>query len=989
MPSGHMRASMRARGDRKTGAMRAAALLLLTLRCAAEEAEEYHRYIVIGSGPGGLQMAHFLQSAGRDYLLLEAGDEVASFFRTYPRFRQLISINKRYTGSFHADFSYRHDWNSLLAEPSHSGVSPCRPPGCVQVPLSSANPGVAAQAQTASSSDDGLDVRDVPPAWRFTSYSSEYYPRADDLVRYLQCFAQPQAGTSGACVSESAERLGRANTTFIRGDLHIRFRTRIASVERRPVDDAAGAFAQRFHLVATDGRRFACAILLYAGGLNALMPATNPALNNPAVAGTYMTASSNVSDYTNRRVLLIGRGNAAFEFAHNIMRATAYTHVMGRPSSRIRLSWETHYTGDVRMVHALLLEAYLLKSQDAMMEADTSKLRFQLLDGPDAYALNAGSDQHATPVEVSLPFSGMDLAAGADADEELSVFRSETYVYDNVIVFLGWRFNSSIFGPSAHPLLGRNGKHPDMTPFFESRSVPGLYFAGALMHGNDFKRSSGGFIHGFRYLVRALHRRLEELEAAGAASAADETAAPARAWPRRPLHGLLAVRQHVQRRVNRAGGIFQMFGQLVDVLLLQPVNGAVGDGAWDPASSVRPALRDAIPADAGVVGEYFEEVPLGAVPDRVAAWSHAASASAPQFIAVSLEFGPGGEEEFAAVRKRATRATPPQAASSAPSAMAQPPLHDPFSLKRVNGTVDAPEGSVFLHPVLRYWDYAVSTKAPVLVQHLMEDFYANFSSTFRHAVPLARFLLHVAESRLLLAAGAHQPSLLAPAVAAREESEESRSSASLARAFWRLPWRRGLFHGAFAALASASSQLRLLLTGDASATFAAMAADAHASMPQPARSRGALHGFTARWRGERFTVGDGWTNLLPMASSSGRWPRLLRAVVVFESASASALVAGNRRANATEVAAAAEADAAAMAADRPDIMFIGVASSVLRHSFAEALVSACNAPAGAWPRHDAYIVWSATEAASPEADRAGPRVAACHVATALPPTPAA
>lgn len=29
------------------------------------------------------------------------------------------------------------------------------------------------------------------------------------------------------------------------------------------------------------------------------------------------------------------------------------------------------------------------------------------------------------------------------------------------------------------------------------------------MHGNDFHRAAGGFIHGFRYLVRSLHRALE------------------------------------------------------------------------------------------------------------------------------------------------------------------------------------------------------------------------------------------------------------------------------------------------------------------------------------------------------------------------------------------------------------------------------------------------------------------------------------------------
>ena len=43
---------------------------------------------------------------------------------------------------------------------------------------------------------------------------------------------------------------------------------------------------------------------------------------------------------------------------------------------------------------------------------------------------------------------------------------------------------------------------------YQSVNVPGLHFAGALSHGKDFKRSAGGFIHGFRYTARALYNIL-------------------------------------------------------------------------------------------------------------------------------------------------------------------------------------------------------------------------------------------------------------------------------------------------------------------------------------------------------------------------------------------------------------------------------------------------------------------------------------------------
>jgi NADPH-dependent glutamate synthase beta subunit-like oxidoreductase len=31
----------------------------------------FHKYIIIGAGPGGLQLAHYLDSAGRDYLIID------------------------------------------------------------------------------------------------------------------------------------------------------------------------------------------------------------------------------------------------------------------------------------------------------------------------------------------------------------------------------------------------------------------------------------------------------------------------------------------------------------------------------------------------------------------------------------------------------------------------------------------------------------------------------------------------------------------------------------------------------------------------------------------------------------------------------------------------------------------------------------------------------------------------------------------------------
>jgi thioredoxin reductase len=104
-----------------------------------------HKYCVIGAGPGGLQTGYFLQRAGRDYVIFERNTTAGSFFNHYPRHRTLISINKRHTGSKNREFSFRHDWNSLI---SHD------------------------------------------PSLLMKHYTDDYFPQADIYVRYLQDYAE-------------------------------------------------------------------------------------------------------------------------------------------------------------------------------------------------------------------------------------------------------------------------------------------------------------------------------------------------------------------------------------------------------------------------------------------------------------------------------------------------------------------------------------------------------------------------------------------------------------------------------------------------------------------------------------------------------------------------------------------------------------------------------------------------------------------------------
>ena len=97
-------------------------------------------YIIIGSGPAGLQSGYFLEKFKKDYLILEKSNSNGSFFKKYPIHRKLISINKINTGSTNKDFNLRHDWNSLLSD------------------------------------DNSL---------LFKNYTKEFFPHADFMVKYL------------------------------------------------------------------------------------------------------------------------------------------------------------------------------------------------------------------------------------------------------------------------------------------------------------------------------------------------------------------------------------------------------------------------------------------------------------------------------------------------------------------------------------------------------------------------------------------------------------------------------------------------------------------------------------------------------------------------------------------------------------------------------------------------------------------------------------
>lgn len=360
--------------------------------------DETFEYCIVGAGPAGLQMAHFLARAGRKYVVLEASGHAGSFFSQYPRHRQLLSINKRHTGRTDDEFNLRHDWNSLLS-----------------------------------------DRRDL----RMSEFSKDYFPSADDLVRYLNRFAEAL-------------------------ELDIRYGARVTRVDRR---DESGPFT-----VADDqGRTYRCTCLIIGTGVG--LPHV-PEVPGIELAEGYETMSLDREQFENRSVLILGKGNSAFETADHLIPSASVIHVLS--PTPLRLAWDSRFVGHLRAVNNNLLDTYHLKSQNAVIDA------------------NLHSISRAENGRLRVKF------ASIHAQNE-----TEQLEYDRVLRCTGFRFDTSMFSEACVPQMSNGGRLPRMTHGFEACGVDGMFFVGAVTQSLDYKRTQSAFIHGFRYNVRSLFHLLQ------------------------------------------------------------------------------------------------------------------------------------------------------------------------------------------------------------------------------------------------------------------------------------------------------------------------------------------------------------------------------------------------------------------------------------------------------------------------------------------------
>ena len=363
------------------------------------------QYVVLGAGPAGLQIAYCLEKAGRDYVIVEGADHVGAFFSTHPRHRQLISINKRFTGRDDDEFNFRHDWNSLVC-------------------------------------DD--------PELRLGKMTKEYFPPADTLVEYLAKYAEQYK-------------------------LKVHLNRWVEKVSR-------DAETRQFRLECASGDSYECQVLIVATGVNR---PNIPDIPGIELATGYEEMSVDPEDYVNKNVLVLGKGNSAFETADNLVPTAAIIHLMS--PTPVKLAWNTRFVGNLRAVNNNFLDTYHLKSQNAIIDGNIQEMR----------RTKSGS--------ILVKFASIHV------DNE-----TEQLEYDHVLRCTGWRFDDRFYDDSCKPEMTDCGRFPRMDFGFESTNVPDMFFVGASNQSLDYKKAQSAFIHGFRYnavsLGQLLERRYHEQE---------------------------------------------------------------------------------------------------------------------------------------------------------------------------------------------------------------------------------------------------------------------------------------------------------------------------------------------------------------------------------------------------------------------------------------------------------------------------------------------
>jgi thioredoxin reductase len=438
--------------------------------------------IVVGSGPGGLQVSYSLRRLGIRHAVLSADEGPGGMFRRWPFFQRLLSWTKPYAPVDPSDRSYeRYDWNSLIPdEPEHRALM--------------------------TGFMDG----------------SSYFPSRPEMEQNLTQFAT-------------------------RTGIEVRYGCRWTGTRRVP---ATGG--DSFVLETSDGE-YTAEILVFAVGIAEPQLPENPGIELASSYGETRAAES----YAGRRVFIIGKQNSGFELASGLLQ-WARGIVVASPSPA-KLSVNTRSLVGVRARYLQPFEDHVLGGGVVILDAAIQSI-----------ARTSGGE-----LEVKVRPTG-----GGD---ELS------FEVDEVIAATGFVAPLGDLPALGVATFGRSGV-PALTPYWESASVPGIYFAGTLSQGAAGLKKNGlpsnsGAVHGARYNARLLARHIAR-RLAETGEGPEITATEARPIEQDDLAGRLAG------ILNSAPELWHQRAYLARVISLDPTVGPRDEGVVPLAAFIDGAGDD-------------------------------------------------------------------------------------------------------------------------------------------------------------------------------------------------------------------------------------------------------------------------------------------------------------------------------------------------------------------------------------------------------------
>mmetsp|Transcript_22014 Transcript_22014/g.36369 ORF Transcript_22014/g.36369 Transcript_22014/m.36369 type:complete len:561 (+) Transcript_22014:36-1718(+) len=302
--------------------------------------------------------------------------------------------------------------------------------------------------------------------------------------------------------------------------LRVQYQSQVVGLELAPT--VRRGAQPRVHIVRLlGGRTWTCKHLVLATGLQPKpVPAAWAAFGESYSYGDFpaLDASHRAPFCDDKEVVVIGTGNAAFETADLLRGCASGVHVWGR---RPKFSALSHYPGALRLQNMGLVDRYLLKSVDSFYARPQSKV------------MNMTEEMVAT------------------ARRELG----------NVTIFCGG-FTAKRSGLVEDMSEETNGRFPRLGAMYAIPRASNGWYAGSVMHAADYRQSAGGFVHGFRYLVRAQTRFIFARDFGVR-------------WPAYTVikpggrMGAQDAAQLALTRVQNSSGLYQMQGRsgLVDVIL--------------------------------------------------------------------------------------------------------------------------------------------------------------------------------------------------------------------------------------------------------------------------------------------------------------------------------------------------------------------------------------------------------------------------------------